>query len=336
MGINHYHYDKPFTLESGGVLPEVDIVYHTYGELSPGKDNVIWVCHALTANSDVAEWWPGTVVKGGFLDPEKYFIVCANYLSSPYGSTSPVSVNPATGEPYFGDFPMVTVRDMVRCHELLRRHLGIDRIKLLAGGSTGGFQVLEWELLHPGLSENLLLLACAAKSTPWVIAASEAQRMAIEADATFGEPRADAARNGLMAARAIAMLTYRNWTAYNSTQQEDTQEKLSGFRAAGYQRYQGRKLADRFDVYSYYRLIQALDSHHIGRGRGSLEEVLSTIKAKGIVIGIDSDILFSPGEHRFMADHIPDSDLYLIQSDFGHDGFLIEHEQLNTIINRYL
>lgn len=334
MSLHCYHHKERFDLESGASLPEVTIAYHTYGKLSPAKDNVIWICHALTANSDVADWWPHTVVPGGFLDPDRYFVVCANYLSSPYGTTSPVSVNPETGKPYFNDFPLVTIRDMVRCHDLLREHLGIERLKMLIGGSTGGFQAMEWEILKPGLAECLVISATSAKSSPWVIATAETQRMAIEADATFGEPRADAGAKGLRAARAIALLTYRNHTAYNATQ-EDGEEKLTGFRACSYQRYQGDKLVKRFDAYSYYRLMDTLASHHVGRGRGSVEEALGRIRARTVVIAIDSDILFFFDEHKFLADHIPGARLHVIHSDFGHDGFLIEHEQLTRIIKSY-
>ena len=121
----YYTYDRPFTLESGETLPSVTIAYDTYGEMNSTRSNVIWVCHALTANSDVADWWPHTVERGKFLDPDRYFTVCANFLGSHYGTTGPLSINPATGEPWYGDFPKITVRDMVRCHMLLAEHLGI-------------------------------------------------------------------------------------------------------------------------------------------------------------------------------------------------------------------
>ena len=154
-----YHYRAPFTLESGEMLPEVDIVYDTFGELNEAKDNVIWVCHALTANSDVADWWPHTVEEGRFLDPSRYFIICANFLGSHYGTTSPLSVNPTTGEKYYYDFPRITVRDMVRCHQLLARHLGIERVKMLIGSSIGGFQCMEWAIMEPHFMEHLVLIA---------------------------------------------------------------------------------------------------------------------------------------------------------------------------------
>lgn len=136
--------DEPFPLELGGELPALRIAYHTYGELNAARDNVVWVCHALTANSDVADWWPHTVEPGRFLDPSRHFIVCANILGSHYGTTGPLQVNPATGSPWYGTFPPFTIRDMVAAHRLLARALGIGRIATLVGSSVGGFQAVEW------------------------------------------------------------------------------------------------------------------------------------------------------------------------------------------------
>ena len=145
--MEYFQYQQPFTLENGQSLPELTIAYHSYGELNENKDNVIWICHALTANSDVADWWPGMIGKGLLFDPEKDFIVCANILGSCYGSTGPLSINPENGEPYFNSFPIVTIRDMVKAHMLLRQHLGITKISLLIGGSIGGYQALEWAIM---------------------------------------------------------------------------------------------------------------------------------------------------------------------------------------------
>ena len=179
-----YHHSTPVTLESGAVLQEVDIAYDTFGTLNEAKDNVIWVCHALTANSDVADWWPHTVEEGRFLDPARYFIVCANFLGSHYGTTSPLSTNPATGEKYYYDFPQITVRDMVRCHQLLAKHLGIERVKLLIGSSIGGFQCMEWAIMEPKFMESVALIATTTCTEPWAAAFNESQRMAIYCSVT--------------------------------------------------------------------------------------------------------------------------------------------------------
>ena len=154
-----YHYPHPFTTEGGYTFPSLDIAYDTYGEINAERSNIIWVCHALTANSDVADWWTHTVEEGSFLDPTKYFTVCANFLGSHYGTTGPLSVNPATGEKWYGDFPLITVRDMVRVHQLLAEHLGITRVKLLIGSSIGGFQCLEWAVMQPDFAERAAFIA---------------------------------------------------------------------------------------------------------------------------------------------------------------------------------
>lgn len=332
-----YHHQHEFTLENGETLPDLTIAYHTYGTLSPEKDNVIWVCHALTANSDVADWWPHTVESGKFLDPERYFIICANILGSHYGTTGPLTVNPRTGHPWYGTFPEITVRDMVACHHLLAEHLGIQRVKMLIGSSIGGFQCLEWSVMYPGFAENLILIATAARSKAWAIAFNESQRMALENDPTFGEANENAGEAGLATARSIALLSYRGQTAYDQTQDDpEAGTKTAGYRASSYQRYQGEKLRKRFNAYSYYRFTQAIDSHNVGRGRESVEKALAGIRSRCCVVAISSDILFPPSEHNILRENIPGAEYHLIDSDFGHDGFLIEHEKLNRIILNFL
>ena len=332
-----FFYNQPFELECGAVLPSLSIAYDTFGEMNAERSNIIWVCHALTANSDVADWWPHTVEEGCFLDPKKYFTVCANFLGSHYGTTGPLSVNPATGEPWYGDFPLVTVRDMVRAHQLLAKHLGIERVKLLIGSSIGGFQCLEWCVMQPDFAEHAAFIATTPRTKPWASAFNESQRMAIECDPTFGERKAEAGLNGMATARSIALLSYRGGMAYDKTQEDATPDEVSfERRVLSYQRYQGEKLRRRFNAYSYYRLSQAVDSHNLARGRGSLEEVLKQIKAKSLVVAITSDILFPPSDHKVLIENIPSVEYHLIDSDFGHDGFLVEHEQLNRIILDFL
>ena len=332
-----YHYSEAITLESGAVLPAVDITYDTFGTLNAAKDNVIWVCHALTANSDVADWWPHTVEEGRFLDPTRYFIVCANFLGSHYGTTSPLSVNPATGEKYYYDFPQITVRDMVKCHQLLAKHLGIERVKLLIGSSIGGFQCMEWAIAEPKFMESVALIATTTCTEPWAAAFNESQRMAIRTDRTWGERRDDAGIDGMAVARSIALISYRGGAAYNATQQDENPNEASFTRRAhSYQQYQGEKLRRRFNAMSYYRLSEAVDSHNIARGRGSIAEALEKIEARALVVAISSDILFPPEAHTPLREHIRDVEYHLIESEFGHDGFLVEHEKLNTIIQNFI
>ena len=332
-----YHHDEAITLESGAVLPEVDITYDTFGTLNEAKDNVIWVCHALTANSDVADWWPHTVEEGRFLDPTRYFIICANFLGSHYGTTSPLSVNPATGEKYYYDFPQITVRDMVKCHQLLAKHLGIERVKLLIGSSIGGFQCMEWAISEPKFMESVALIATTTCTEPWAAAFNESQRMAIRTDHTWGQRRDDAGIDGMAVARSIALISYRGGAAYNATQQDENPSEASFTRRAhSYQQYQGEKLRRRFNAMSYYRLSEAVDSHNIARGRGSIAEALARIEARALVVAISSDILFPPEAHTPLKEHIRDVEYHLIESEFGHDGFLVEHEKLNTIIQNFI
>ena len=332
-----YHHSEAITLESGAVLQEVDITYDTFGTLNAAKDNVIWVCHALTANSDVADWWPHTVEEGRFLDPTRYFIVCANFLGSHYGTTSPLSVNPITGEKYYYDFPQITVRDMVKCHQLLAKHLGIERVKLLIGSSIGGFQCMEWAISEPKFMESVALIATTTCTEPWAAAFNESQRMAIRTDRTWGERRDDAGIDGMAVARSIALISYRGGAAYNATQQDENPAEASFTRRAhSYQQYQGEKLRHRFNAMSYYRLSEAVDSHNIARGRGSIAEALAKIEARALVVAISSDILFPPEAHTPMREHIRDVEYHLIESEFGHDGFLVEHEKLNTIIQNFI
>ena len=333
-----YHHNSPVELESGEILPEVVIVYDTFGTLSEAKDNVIWVCHALTANSDVKDWWPNTVEEGRFLDPNKYFIVCANFLGSHYGTTSPLSINPTTGEKWYYDFPRITVRDMVTCHRLLAKHLGIDRVKLLIGSSIGGFQCMEWAVTEPDFMENLALIATTTNTEPWAAAFNESQRMAIRADGTWGQLRDDAGLDGMAVARSIALISYRGAPAYNATQQDRDNPADAAFerRAHTYQQHQGEKLRRRFNAFSYYRMTEAVDSHNIGRGRGSVADALRQIKARTLVVAISSDILFPVEAHIPMRQYISDVEYHLIESSFGHDGFLVEHEKLNNIITNFM
>jgi len=333
-----FTYDRPLQLESGEVLPSLTVTYDTYGEIASARDNIIWVCHALTANSDVAEWWPHTVERGRFLDPERYFIVCANFLGSPYGTTSPLSINPLTGRKWYYDFPHFTVRDMVCCHRLLAEHLGIERVKLLIGSSIGGFQCLEWCVMQPDFAEYTAFIATTPRTAPWSAAFNESQRMAIELDPTWGQRRDDAGSRGMAVARSIALLSYRGGAAYNATQEQtdDPLEASFGRRAASYQRYQGEKLRRRFNALSYYRLSEAIDSHNIARGRGTLQSVLSGIRARSLVVAIDSDILFPPADHEIMVQSIPSVEYHLIESEFGHDGFLVEYDRMDSVIKNFL
>ncbi len=336
MKLAAFQHDQLFPLEAGGQLRSIQIAYHTYGELNANRDNVVWVCHALTANSEVADWWSGMFGEGCVLDPGKDFIICANMLGSCYGSTYALSLNPDTHSPYFHDFPEVTVQDMVRAQRLLAANLGIRKIKLVIGGSMGGQQVLEWACQAPGLVERAVPIATNARHSPWGIAFNESQRMAIEADQSWKEDSEKAGLAGMRAARAVALLSYRNYDAYLQTQLDTELEKREDFRAISYQRYQGEKLERRFDAFAYWTLSKAMDSHNIGRGRGGLEKALGGIKAQVLAIGVDSDLLFPIAEQEFIARHTPGARFASVGSRYGHDGFLIEAKALMREILGFL
>ena len=330
-----FHYDEPLKLESGVWLPEFDLAYTTFGTLNEAMDNVVWVCHAFTGNANPSDWWNGLIGEKRLYNPAEHFIVCANILGSHYGSTNALSKNPISGDAYYHDFPFLSIRDVVEALNLLRKHLNINKIQTLLGGSLGGQQAIEWAIIEPDLVENLILFSTNAVHSPWGIAFNESQRMAIEADPTWTERSPKAGMIGMKVARSIALLSYRNYATYGRTQSRDAGQ-VDFFRANTYQNYQGEKLGKRFNAFSYWTLSKMFDSHDVGRGRGKVEDVLRTIKAKTLVIGITSDVLFPPDEQAFITKHITDAQFSLIESIYGHDGFLIEFEAMTETIKGWL
>jgi len=329
-----FKYQHPFELENGQTLAEFELTYNTLGQLNAEGSNVIWICHALTANAHPEEWWPGLFDKKNGIDLDRYFVVCANILGSCYGSTSPQSINPETNEIYGLNFPKFSIRDIAKTLNLLSKDLGISEIQYLMGGSMGGMQAMEWAIQKPDKIKNLVLLATSAKHSSWGIALNETQRMAIESDSTFYEKNKTAGKKGLEAARAIALLSYRNYNTYRSTQ-IDKKNTVDDFRASSYQKYQGEKLSKRFDAKSYWYLSKAMDSHNVGRNRGNCKKALAKVKAKTLVIGIQSDLLFPVEEQKFLAERIGYSALEIIDSSYGHDGFLIEVETIKLILRKH-
>ena len=335
-----FNYTTSIKLESGVTLPGYHLAYTTHGKLNATKDNVVWIFHALTANSNPLEWWPGLVGEGKYFDPAKYFIICVNKPGSPYGSISPLSTKPGSDKPYYNEFPVFTINDMVRTYQHLKDHLGIRRVLVGLGGSTGGMQLLEWAIEEPELFQHIVPIATNAALSPWGIAFNASQRMAIEADNTWLEPRHDAGQKGLAAARSIALLSYRHYNGYEITQPRDKSfVELTGnvvYAADNYQRYQGLKLVNRFNALCYYRLTQAMDSHDVGRNRGGVEKALHKVTARTLVIGIKSDVLYPIGEQEYLQQTIPGAQLLSIASDFGHDGFLLEYEKIEAALKQFI
>ena len=335
MRWNKLRIEDDFAFEAGGSVRGIEVVYHTSDREYKAGDRVVWLCHALTANSNPMDWWPEMVGKGCCIDPEKDYVVCVNIFASPYGTTGPRDWcagkrREAKGERSTLDFPKVTVRDMARLFPIVRKYIGIEKVDLLVGSSIGGFQALEWAILEPEVIERAAFIATAPRVTPWLGAWMESQRMAIEADPTFKACESLAGgQKGLEAARALSLISYRTFDGYNLTQAEEDEDCLFAERVASYERYQGEKLVKRdFDAYSYYYLTWSVDSHNVGRKRGGVAAALGEIKAKSVVITITSDGLFPPVEGKEWAAWIPGAKYVEIESKWGHDGFLLETEAI--------
>ena len=335
MRWNKLRIEDDFAFEAGGSVSGIEVVYHTSDREYKAGDRVVWLCHALTANSNPMDWWPEMVGKGCCIDPKKDYVVCVNIFASPYGTTGPRDWcagkrRETKGERSPLDFPKVTVRDMARLFPIVRKYIGVEKVDLLVGSSIGGFQALEWAILEPEVIERAAFIATAPRVTPWLGAWMESQRMAIEADPTFKACESLAGgQKGLEAARALSLISYRTFDGYNLTQAEEDEDCLFAGRVASYERYQGEKLVKRdFDAYSYYYLTWSVDSHNVGRKRGGVAAALGKIQAKSVVITITSDGLFPPVEGKEWAAWIPGAKYVEIESKWGHDGFLLETEAI--------
>ncbi len=330
-----YHYHGTLQLESGKTIRDFKLAYTTIGNLSAKKDNVVWIFHGMTANSDPSEWWPGMIGTGKFFDPEKYFIICANMPGSCYGSVGPLEINPDTQKPYLHSFPFFSSLDIANAFESLRKHLQIESIFLGIGASMGGQQLLSWATSNPMLFKFIVPISTNAFHSPWGKAFNASQRMCIENDHTWTTDSEEAGLEGMKVARSIALISYRHYETYDQTQQ-DTDKTIEATKSESYQRYQGEKLAKRFNAISYYMLTKTMDSHHLGRGIMEAEEKLALIQSKTMVIGISSDLLFPVKEQSFIAAHIPNAKIEIIDSIYGHDGFLLENEKITKLLNNLI
>ncbi len=330
-----YHYKETLKLESGKSIRDFDLTYTAWGKLSEKKDNAVWIFHGMTANSDPAEWWPGMVGEGKFFDPSRFFIICVNMPGSCYGSVGPLSINPDTEKQYLHHFPFFSSLDMVRAFDALRKDLQIEKIFMGIGASMGGQQLLSWSTEIPDLFEYIVPIATNAFHSPWGKAFNASQRMCIENDPSWSSHSENAGMEGMKVARSIALISYRHYEAYNTTQQ-DNDMAIENSRSESYQRYQGEKLGKRFNAMSYYALTKSMDSHHLGRGTTNAENKLSKIKSKAMIIGISSDLLFPVIEQKYLTTHIPNARLEIIDSLYGHDGFLLENEKITELLNNLI
>lgn len=329
---------SPFITESGFRLPELNIRYKTWGKLNEDASNAVLICHALTGNADADEWFPGLFGRDGILDVENQFIICSNVLGGCYGTTGPVSVNPETGNIYKADFPTVSIRDMVRVQQLLLDHLRIKSIELAIGGSMGGMQVLEW-LVMDNRVQKAMLIAMGIHHAAWTIGVSEAQRRAIQADKNWNGGNYDLEKppaDGLAAARMMGMIMYRSHAAFEKRFARDLQPgKTDLFKVSSYLNYQGDKLVGRFDANTYLRLTEAMDSHDVYRDRSMFGDILSDINVPVLVIGISSDILYPTSEQKELAIRLGNATYEEIDSDEGHDAFLIEFPKMVTCYRNF-
>ena len=323
-------------LDSGNQLKEIPIAYQTWGRLNEDGTNAVLVCHALTGNTEVDDWWGDLLGPGKALDPERFFIVAANVLGSPYGSASPVTMHSETGQEYGAGFPRVTIRDTVRAHRLLLDALGVKQVVFAIGGSMGGMQVLEWGFKE-GFVKGLVPIAVGGRHSAWCIGWSEVQRQAIFADPKWqgGHYSAgDGPTAGLSVARMAAMISYRSGTSFKERFGRDTKNEL--YSVESYLNYQGEKLVDRFDANCYVHLTWQMDSHDVSRGRGSYPDVLEQLQQPTLVLGIPSDVLYTFPEQEELANFIPSATLKAIHSDQGHDAFLIEVDAINSHVLDWL
>lgn len=334
MDILHHTFSASLKLELGGSIDQPTVAYSTLGQLNKAKDNAVLVCHALTANSKVDDWWEGLVGPGKVYDPNVDFIICINNLGSPYGTSSPKSKDPH-GKRYGLAFPSYTLRDTANLHIRLLKHLGIEQLQLIIGGSCGGNIAQEIAITLGSQVKQMIVMCCSVYETPWVISIHESQRIALQADPTFNQEGPEAGREGLRGARAFALPFYRSHPSFKSRQAEHDINKTGDFKAASYVRYQGDKFVGRYDAHTYYMQSLALDTHNVGRGRGSVEAALSQITARTLSIGFSTDLLIPVIEQKTIAQHISGASYAEIETQFGHDAFLIETDKIQEAIDNW-
>ncbi|KAJ3346660.1 homoserine O- acetyltransferase [Entophlyctis luteolus] len=372
---------------SGTKLLQVPVAYKTWGTLNAARDNAMVmaqsskhptntnpcgnrrlqvICHALSGSVDVEDWWGPLLGPGKAFDTDVFFIFCANVLGSPYGSASPVTINPQTGKPYGPDFPLATIRDDVNAHKRVLDFLGVKQVQYVIGGSMGGMQALEWAFFGKDYVKNVAAIATSGRHSAWCISWSEAQRQTI-----FSDPKyrggwytlEDPPKQGLSAARMSALMTYRSRNSFETrfgrktmTQKgsgagdealssfhlssENLAEKEVGqskvFSAQSYLRYQGEKFVNRFDANCYIAITRKMDAHDISRGRGDFHKVLESIEQNALIVGIETDGLFTIAEQYELSEHIPNSEIIIVHSYEGHDGFLLEFEQMNKHLSAFI
>jgi homoserine O-acetyltransferase len=322
-----------FPLEGGGMLADVNVEVRTWGRY---RSHATLICHALTGDANADDWWGDLFGKGRVFDPSESFVVAMNVLGGGAGTTGPTSVESDRSGTFGSAFPRVTIRDMVRVQRLVLDQLGVVRLDLVIGGSMGGMQVLEWAAMFPAMVGTIVPIGVGASQSPWAIGLSEAQRHAIISDPAFlegGYEPTTQPRAGLSTARMIAMSSYRSPVEFSTRFGRRSDE--SGFAVQSYLRHHGAKFVDRFDANTYLTLIDAMDSHDVGRGRGPTEAILRRIDTHGLVIGISTDMLYPVSETRSLAEALPRCQFAVLDSIYGHDAFLVDADALNELVTTF-
>jgi homoserine O-acetyltransferase len=344
-----------FSFEGGGHLEEVTVAFEVWGELNAERSNAVLVLHALTGDSHAAGpsgpgqgsagWWDGVIGPGAPIDTDRYFVVCPNVLGGCGGTTGPASEDPH-GEVYGSRFPVITIRDQVAVEISLADSLGIGTWAAVIGGSMGGMRVLEWCIDQPERVARAVVLSVGAAASADQIALASLQVRAIRSDPAFrgGDYYATDSRpvEGLSLARGIGQYSYRTGTEFEARfgrVAQDQEDPLKGGRYAieSYLQHHGEKLVQRFDPNSYILLSEAMNHHDVGRGRGGSAHALRRVQAEVTVAGIDSDRLYPLSQQEDLARLLPGRPtVHLIASESGHDGFLLETEQVGQVISAAL
>lgn len=315
-----------FSLERGGTLRDLVVEVRTWGRHRP---NATLICHALTGNADADEWWGDLFRPGSVFDPAQNHVIAMNVIGGCSGSTGPTTTGP--------DFPRITIRDMVHVQKKVLDELDVTYLDLVVGGSMGGMQALEWASLYPHMVGAVVPIGVGAAQSAWAIGLSEAQRHAIVSDPAWKDGLYTndlQPTNGLATARMIAMCTYRSPASFDARFGRSRSD--DGFDVQTYLRYQGTKLTDRFDANTYLTLLDAMDSHDLGRGRGPTEAILRRMDTRALVVAISSDVLYPVAEVRSLAESMPLARFAILDSHHGHDAFLIHTDALDTLISDFL
>lgn len=354
---------EKFTLMSGQMLGPITVAYETYGTLSPRHDNAILICHALTGDAHAAGissedgrvgWWEVLVGPGMPLDTDRYYIICANVLGGCKGTTGPSSINPATGEPYALEFPLLTIEDMVRVQKKLLDYLGVERLLTVIGGSMGGMQALSWAVQYPGMVASAIPIATSPHLSAQGIAWDEIGRRAIMADANWDNgnyypPNHPRPEGGLAVARMVGHLTYlseesmshkfgrrlRNRANYSYTFGVD-------FEVESYLQHQGEIFIKRFDANSYLYITRAMDYFSLQGDYPSLVDAFAVTKGHFLFISFSSDWLYPPSQSELMVNALHQAgrgevvEYFAALSPYGHDAFLLEAQQQGPVITRFL